>query len=482
MKYSRIVSEFYSRIWVLREETLMAMQSLIRQQANGVKWTTEEIRERISAANAASGYVGHENFGARFLARDNDPIPMLAASGKRNAAAPGSVAVIPLTGIVSHRMSLMSEISGGGGSSIQSLTAQFRQALEDGNCKAIVFDVDSPGGSVEGVMELASEVYEARKQKPSTSVANAMSCSAAYWISSAASDVVITPSGQAGSIGVYMMLADESEALKNDGIKISLIRAGKFKAEGHPSEPLTDEARAFMQSQVNSVYGMFVKSVAQQRGTSQAAVRDGMGQGRSLLANDAVKANLADRTGTLDEVLAKYGVKKSAGRSGSRAEVHAQMDDGEACHACRGCTAADACRGCGPGKACICGCDACKSCDFKTGTKTTHTHAPLAAKKPVDDGPDNEPDNDQDDRDQACHACKACRASKFCGCHADDDMGCECACDACHACENRDGAKSSLTTPKLTAEEEKVREAAEAGELLGVITRRRRMELDLLEM
>ena len=168
MKYSRIVSEFYSRIWVLRPETLTAMEGLIRQQASGVKWSMEEIRERISAANAASGYMGHENFEARFLARDNDPRPMLGASGKRNSAAPGSVAVIPMTGILSHRMSMMSEISGGGGGSIQSLTAQFRQALEDGNCKAIVFDVDSPGGSVEGVMELSQEIYDARKQKPST--------------------------------------------------------------------------------------------------------------------------------------------------------------------------------------------------------------------------------------------------------------------------------------------------------------------------
>ena len=139
-----------------------------------------------------------------------------------------------MTGIISHRASMMSEISGSGGGSIQSLTAQFRQALADTNCKAIVFDVDSPGGSVEGVVELAQEIYNARKQKPITAVCNAMACSAAYWLASAASEVVCTPSGQCGSIGVYMMLQDESEALKSEGITINLIKAGKVQSRGTP--------------------------------------------------------------------------------------------------------------------------------------------------------------------------------------------------------------------------------------------------------
>jgi signal peptide peptidase SppA len=410
MKYSRIVTEAYRRVWALREETLRAMQDLLCQQSSGVKWSVEEIRERIAAANAASGYLGHDEIEARYLALDGEPLSMQAA-GKRNAAAPGSVAVIPMTGIISHRMSMMGEISGAGGGSIQALTAQFRQALEDGNCKAIVFDVDSPGGSVEGVMELAQEIYNARKVKPVTAVCNAMACSAAYWLASAASEVVCTPSGQCGSVGVYMMLQDESEALAKEGIKISILKAGKFKAEGHPSQPLTDEARDFLQGQVDSVYGMFVKAVGQQRGVSQAAVRDGMGQGRSLLAQDAVKANLADRTGTLDDVLEKYGAKKRV--SGSRAEA---------------------------GRT-------------------------LSAKLPSD--PDEE---DDDMNENACSACKACSGSKACGCGA---SGCACACDACKACDFKNTTGKALANPPLNAEEKKTTEAV-AGDYLAAIQHRRR--------
>jgi signal peptide peptidase SppA len=313
MKYSRIVAEFHSRAWALREETLFAMQELIRLQAvEGLKWTAKEIRDRIDAANAENGYVADPRAAAHFVFGQGSVTPMQAAAGKRNGAAPGSVGVIPITGIISHRMNMMSQISGAGGTSIEKLTAQFRQALGDTNCKAIVFDVDSPGGSVEGVMELASEIFNARKQKPITAVVNSMACSAAYWLASAANEIVCTPSGQAGSIGVYMTHQDESEALAKDGIKITVIKAGKYKTEGNPSEPLSDEARAAFQSKVDDYYGMFVKAVAQNRGTSQAAVRDGYGQGRSLLAAGALKEGLIDRVGTMDDVLGKYGVKASS--------------------------------------------------------------------------------------------------------------------------------------------------------------------------
>src|ERR1700683_3447769 len=113
MKYSRIVAEFYRRVWAIREETLTDMQNLIRQQSAGVKWSIEEIREHIAASNLRNGYLGHESMEARYLvAEEKDDaiiIPLQAASGKRNAAAKGSVAVIPMTGIISHRMSMMSE-------------------------------------------------------------------------------------------------------------------------------------------------------------------------------------------------------------------------------------------------------------------------------------------------------------------------------------------------------------------------------------
>jgi capsid assembly protease len=324
MRYVHAVATFSQTVWAIRQETLEVMQSVLRQRSEGARWSAENIRNQIAEANAANGYVPVARGGARFLAIDNDPglpvgkgggILMERPTGERNFAASGSVGVSPMVGIICHRMSIMEEVSGAGaGASIQRLTAQFRQALDDSNCKAIVFDVDSPGGSVDGVMELASEIYDARNQKPVIAVVNSMCCSAAYWMASAASQIMITPSGQSGSIGVYVSHEDISEALKKEGIKVSIIKAGKYKTEGNPTEPLPDEARAALQSKVDDYYSLFIKAVAQNRGTSQAAVRGGYGQGRSLSATDSVKQGLVDGVGTLDDVLGSLGIKVSGKR------------------------------------------------------------------------------------------------------------------------------------------------------------------------
>lgn len=425
MKYARIVAEVCSRAWALREETLWSMQELIRLQASGVKFAPEEIRERIAESNERNGYKGHAEPQFRFLSQDAE-----ARSGSRNGPSSGTVAVIPVMGVVAHRMSMM-DISGPGGASIQKLTAQFRQALEDGNCKAVVFDVDSPGGSVEGVMELASEIFEARKQKPITAVCNAMACSAAYWLAAAAGEVVVTPSGQCGSIGVYMLHQDESEALAKDGIKISVIKAGKYKAEGNPSEPLSPEAREAFQGKVDAYYSMFVKAVGQYRGASQAAVREGYGQGRSLLAGDAVKQNLADRVGTLDDVLGKYGVKSG---SSQLSAVSSQPKE-----------------------------NASSSLPLARSQK-------LEAKNPSD--PDEPDQNDDNPCGCACAACQGCETKT--GNARADDMSCQCGCEACKACDFKGGARSQ-TISQTAAQQEKI--ATAAGVALAMSRRRRQLSL-----
>lgn len=419
MKYSHIVAAVCSRAWAMREETVWAMQNLIRLQALGEKWTAEEIRERIAVSNAATGFVPNGRAGSRFLCFEQE-MEMEAASGKRKAAAPGSVALIPVRGVISHRMNLMGDISGPGGTSIEKLTADFRQAVGDGNCKAIVLDVDSPGGSVEGVMELAAEIFDARKEKPITAVCNAMACSAAYWLAAAAGDVVCIPSGQCGSIGVYMMHQDESKALEQDGIKITIIKAGKYKAEGNPSEPLSPEAYEAFLGKVNDYYGMFVKAVAQYRGASQAAVRDGFGQGRSLLATDAVKQNLADRVATLDDVLSKYGVKNGSQPSSMSSQEHAGA-----------------------------------------GARATQ-----AKTNPDDDTDEDEPDA----CGCTCAPCEACE-NKTAGSKARaDDMSCKCDCEACKACAFKSAA--AITIRQTAAREEATARAAGAG--LAAVQRRRR--------
>ncbi len=228
-----------------------------------------------------------------------------AKAGRPRASKQGNVAVIPVHGVVSQRMNMLQEFSGG--VSTELLTAQINEAVADSSVKAIVLDIDSPGGSVYGVSEVSDVIYAAREQKHITAVANSLAASAAYWIGSAASEFVVTPGGDVGSIGVYTAHQDVSALEENMGVKTTLISAGKHKVTGNPYEPLSEEALGQIQSSVDDYYDMFTSAVAKHRGVSVSDVKNGYGEGRVLGAKEALKAGMVDRVATFDEVINKLG-------------------------------------------------------------------------------------------------------------------------------------------------------------------------------
>jgi signal peptide peptidase SppA len=336
--YDRVLTAAYSMPWAIQPEKLQAILAFLALKATGQAPHAADVAEIHAASLVAAQRAD-----------------ALASAGA------GSVAVLPLFGLISHRASMMGDISGPRGTSTDKFTAAFRQAVNDPNCKAIVIDVDSPGGTVEGVPELADEIYRARGKKPITAVADCLMASAAYWISAAASELVCSPSSMVGSIGVYSAHEDDSQMLEAEGVKITLISAGKYKTEGNPYEPLGDEAQSAMQSMVDEFYGMFVKSVAKGRAVKVEDVRAGFGEGRVVTAQQAVKLGMADRIATLDQVLSKYGVSRgnatamSPGVAISAAAKPGKADDMDCeceCEACMegecsACTHADCtCAGC----------------------------------------------------------------------------------------------------------------------------------------
>ncbi|GAF79644.1 unnamed protein product [marine sediment metagenome] len=238
-----------------------------------------------------------------------------ARMGRRRAKikpVQGGVTVLPLHGILSQRMNMMSEMSGG--TSYEEFGAWFDAAVEDEAVGAIVLDVDSPGGSVYGLEELSAKMYAARGRKPIVAVANAQAASAAYYVGSSAKQFVVTPSGEIGSIGVVSMHVDVSAADEQIGLKRTIISTPKFKAEGNPYEVLSKEARDHEQGVVDDFYGRFVADVARNRNTTKADVEAHFGQGRMVLAEAAVAAGMADRVATLAQVLTDLGVKVQPGR------------------------------------------------------------------------------------------------------------------------------------------------------------------------
>ena len=231
------------------------------------------------------------------------------AADRRAAAQPSAargVAVIPVFGSISYRANLFDEFSGG--TSIQQLTAAFRQAVNDSEVGTIVLQIDSPGGVVSGVPELADEIFAARGQKKIIAVADTMAASAAYWLMSAATEAVVSPSGGVGSVGVYALHVDQSVAMEMAGLKATFISAGPHKTEGNSFKPLGDKALAAIQADIDTFYDMFLKAAAKGRGVSLAEVKANFGGGRMLLAKKAKAAGMVDRIDTLANVLSKLGV------------------------------------------------------------------------------------------------------------------------------------------------------------------------------
>lgn len=275
MKYTRIIEAATSTPWAILPAKLAIIQDLIAFRAAGGKLTDFEIRERVGAYDAATARRGLTN----------------------------GVAVIPIMGTIMPRANLMSEYSGG--TSVQGLTKQLRAALADPEVGSILLDIDSPGGQVSNVPELAAEILASRGDKPIVAVANTLAASAAYWLAASADEIVVSPSAEVGSIGVLAMHEDVSGMLEREGVKVNFIHAGKYKVEGNPYEPLTDEARGAIQSRVDDYYEMFVSAVAKGRGVTPAAVRGGFGEGRVVGAKEAVRLGMADRVATLDETIAR---------------------------------------------------------------------------------------------------------------------------------------------------------------------------------
>jgi signal peptide peptidase SppA len=278
MKYAHILLAVASEPWAMQPEKLLAMLDLLRLQASGQKLDAQEIEARITKA------------------RDNEVAKMQ-----------GNVALLPLRGVIANRMNLMSDISGG--TSSEKFALNFSAALADDQIKAIVIDVDSPGGAVSGSDELSQLIYDARGGKPIVAHVNATAASAAFWIASAADEVVVTPSGSVGSVGVFSAHDDVSKMMDELGVKTTLISAknSPFKIEGNPYEPLGTEARDYMQSRVDEAHGNFVKALARNRNVAQSHVNENFGQGRMVTAADAIARGMADKVGTLDETLKRFG-------------------------------------------------------------------------------------------------------------------------------------------------------------------------------
>lgn len=211
------------------------------------------------------------------------------------------IALIPVDGVLSPRPTLWGELLGG--TALERVRSQVQAALEDRSVRTLALVIDSPGGDVAGVPELAEVLRQARAVKPVLAHARYLAASGAYWLASQAALVSMEPSAEVGSIGVYTLHASLVEAYRQAGIDVTTIEAGAHKTELAPWRVLSESARAYVQSQVDETHDQFVREVARGRGVPAGTVRTKFGQGRLLLAGPAKAAGLVDRVSTLEDLL-----------------------------------------------------------------------------------------------------------------------------------------------------------------------------------
>lgn len=202
------------------------------------------------------------------------------------------VAVVPITGPIFRYANLFTQISGA--TSLDVLAKDFSAALNDDAVKAIVLEINSPGGQATGISEFAAQVRSAGK--PVVAYVDGMAASAAYWIAAAAPQIVMSKSAMAGNIGAVLGLDTRKDPHKTEIVS--------SQSPNKRPDVSTDAGRAQLQGMVDALAQVFIDDVAGFRGmTSEAVIKD-FGAGDIFIAAKAVATGMADRIGTLEDVIA----------------------------------------------------------------------------------------------------------------------------------------------------------------------------------
>jgi capsid assembly protease len=210
-----------------------------------------------------------------------------------------NIAVLPITGLILPYENLFSQLLGA--TTLDTLACDFQQALDNPTISAIIFNIDSPGGTVTGVHECAEMIYQARGKKPITAYISGLGASAAYWIASSADEIVLDATASVGSIGVLSIHTDDkAQKAKNGLVQTHIVSS---QSPHKRLDIATEEGRADMQAQVDAIADVFVENVARNRKVSIDTVLSDFGQGSLCVGIHAVKKNMADRIGSLEQLI-----------------------------------------------------------------------------------------------------------------------------------------------------------------------------------
>jgi signal peptide peptidase SppA len=258
---------------------------------------------------------------ARGEPRAQIPGDVVKEHGSTSLIRSGSVAVVPVEGVIARHASMVNGISQPQGMTTGDIRSAIAQAIAEPWARTIVLAVDSPGGIVDGTAELSEYIAGAAKVKPIHAVASGVMASCAYWLASGSTEIITGRTSLVGSIGVMAMVDDTSEALKAQGVKRLAIKAGQYKAAGAPGVEVTEQDAAEIERQLAATLAVFAGDVSKGRGISGERLAS-IANGRVWVGEEAVSMGLADRVGTLESVineLNRTGGIAASGRSNTHA-------------------------------------------------------------------------------------------------------------------------------------------------------------------
>jgi signal peptide peptidase SppA len=295
------------------------MRSLLAEYAFGTPWALDAGVFDRAQTILLRHLAGHKGSAEDIEAAIGRPAPSLADQEQRYEAR-GGVAIIPIGGVIDKHAQNVNAICTDRGTSTEAIQKDIRTALGDETVHTLLFQIESPGGSISGLKETADLVRAASATKRTVAFYDGMACSAALWLGAQCQECYATETALVGSIGVYSSMVDSEKWAEQEGLKVHKLTTGKFKGAGLPGTAITPEQVAEGQARVNEYFAMFVEAIMVGREMSREAVLE-IADGRTWIGQRAIDAGLVDGLATFPTLLAELTAghnRQSQAPGGSR--------------------------------------------------------------------------------------------------------------------------------------------------------------------
>ncbi len=234
--------------------------------------------------------------------RDPEPIPrfreILLQRGAR--ATTDKIAVITMRGLISS--SLPGTVTD---SMVDDMRAALQQARDDSRVKAIVLEIDSPGGEVTASDAIYNALVKVRARKPVVVYMDSLAASGGYYVSCGGKFLMASDTTITGSIGVIIQTLNYEQLFNKVGLASVVFKSGKFKDMLNGARPITPEEREMVQSFIMKTYDKFLGIVAKERNLPADILRNTIADGRILSGKDAFEHKLIDGLGELEDAFGK---------------------------------------------------------------------------------------------------------------------------------------------------------------------------------